>query len=137
MEKCNIVITESQLTQIESMKNKLLLWDNQIVFVSNFEFKRAKREVIKGIFKKRTEEIEEIILTGMDIIAWHRKGKFWAVYSEIIINRLLNYNSLYDLREDYILGVKEPLENLGINMGFPTALNNSLLDLIKQKDKEK
>jgi len=137
MEKCNIVITESQLTQIESMKNKLLLWDNQIVFVSNFEFKRAKREVIKGIFKKRTEEIEEIILTGMDIIAWHRKGKFWAVYSEIIINRLLNYNSLYDLREDYILGVKEPLENLGINMSFPTASNNSLLDLIKQKDKEK
>lgn len=136
MEKCDIVITEGKLTQLNSMRNKLLLWNDRIVFFSDFQTEVRQVEVTKGIFKKRKEKIEELVLTGIDLIAWHTKGKFWAIYTGSIIERFINYYNIYELRENYVLGIKEPLQNLGVNMDLPRITDNSLLDLIRRKSKE-
>ena len=114
-----IQITQSKLNILISLKNKLLLYNNQMLYISDFFYeKKIEKLVKKHIFSKNEIiEVENIYLTDINVYGYSIESEYWGILPEPVIKGFINSN-LFKLRDNFKTLIKTPLTKLGVKFTF-------------------
>ena len=115
-----ILITQQKLSQLESVKSKMLLREDSTTFIIVKSFKIEEKNVT--ITKKRflrspittTETL--LYLTDAEVFIYNQVDEYWAMLSENNIKHLLIFYNLMKMRTDYKRCIRTPLEKLGFEI---------------------
>jgi hypothetical protein len=115
-----ILITQQKLSQLESVKGKMLLREEGTTFiiVNSFETEEKNVTITKKRFLRSPVTTTETLLylTDAEFFIYNQVDEYWAIVSENNINRLLMFYNLMKMRTDYKRCIKTPLEKLGFEM---------------------
>jgi hypothetical protein len=109
-----ILITQQNLSQLESVKSKMLLRkdDTTFIIVKSFEIEEKNVTITKKRFLRSPITTTETLLylTDAEVFIYNQVGEYWAILSESNINLLMFYD-LMKMRTNYKRCIRTPLEN--------------------------
>lgn len=110
-----IEISQSELSNLHTLKCKILLLHDGLCFVHDFQWKTEMVDT----FKKRwwkiipAGQVQKTYLTHIDIYLWHPVLKYWGTLMEDRVETFLFFNDLSACRQKYVDRIKDPIEAMG------------------------
>ncbi len=100
----NLKISSNTALIMKSLMGELMLYDcNDIGACKIFlirDFKIEKKEVKYGLLNKRTKT--ELFLTECTMLSYNNKADFIGINVDEVVEHIIKWNDLYDLREAWI-----------------------------------
>jgi hypothetical protein len=95
-----IEIGTNKKTQLEILKNKFLLFDNNIIVIRDF---KIQEEICRKQFIGTTygKPFVKLFVVSMTVEGYNREGKFLGVHNEDTCWRMLTFFKLYYLRNQW------------------------------------
>jgi hypothetical protein len=95
-----IEIGTNKKTQLEILKNKFLLFDNNIIVIRDF---KIQEEICRKQFIGTTygKPFIKLFVVSMTIEGYNQEGKFLGVHNEDTCWRMLTFFKLYYLRTQW------------------------------------
>ena len=102
MTTMNLEISESTATQLSVLKGKMLMRDNQLYKITDYEIEEVTTTPKKSWYNSNPQPKTRKILKSIRIIGYNDEGQFLGTFTESVCRRLITYFGLYYMRNTWV-----------------------------------
>ena len=113
--KVNIHIDENKEIQLSTLKGKMLMKDNFLYRIDDYKVEEIIETPEKSLFNRHPKAKTALVLTSLNIRAYHGEAKFLGYMKEDACKHFLSWFNLFGFRNIW-LQFNEQLQAFGLEI---------------------
>lgn len=111
----DLEIDEQKQIQLSILKGKMLMWDDFLYKIEDYNVKETKETPEKSFFNWHPKEKTTLVLISIKILAYNSDGKFIGYLTKESAERMVSIYNLYYFREVWVK-FNEQLQAFGLKV---------------------